>query len=233
MKVKVMLGLMLAAALIGCGGGGGTNTSPRVRFLNASPDTVSLSFNLDDDTLATGVTYGNLTSAPVTTLAGDKDISTFEDGTSIQLDSVVSTFTTDKDHLVASVGEKNFGTENEKRLQLLNLPIDTTVPNGSKARLVVLHAFNRSTGNPTPALRLKNPGTTPLFSTSVDYASVSTLTVDAGTYDWEVKPTTAEQVFVSQTGVILSAGKIYLVLISGIEAGTGSQVPSLRFIPLN
>lgn len=234
MKLKSLVLTVLGLLAIGCGGsGGGTDTSTKFKFVNASPDSTSLDFNVDDAVLGSKIAYPGIAPAFSTVDLGDHDVTAYEDGITTQLDSVVNTFAASTYTYFLAVGLENPGTELAKRLQIVSLPVDQTAPNGSQAKLIIVHAFNRAAGSQTPSVVFQNPGITPTYAANLDYAGNAMLTVDAGSYNWVVKPKNAEQTLVSANSVAVAAGKIYLVLIEGLEGATGTQAPQINFVPLN
>lgn len=231
MKGKIV-GFLIACVALGCGGSGGRDLSIRVRFINLSPDTVSLSYSLDDKIGTTALSYGSFTTTPYLGIAGDVDIATYEDGTTTTLDSIVDDLSADSDQFVVTYGQKNFGTENEKRLQVQLIKPNIVAPNGSKSKLVIFHALNRASGSQTPGITFKNPGTTPVNTVNVSYGTYQILTVDSGSQDFDVKSQDTEQIFKSAT-LNLAPGKVYVVAISGIEGGSGSQAADIKTFVVN
>lgn len=227
----------IGALVAGCSGGGGGNSlpDPTVRFVNVSPDANPLSFDYDTNEKATGLVY-LASSADVTVDDGDHDISVIDSVSSTVIDAITGTFTKDKKYIALAKGLQNFGTENEKRLQLMKFEYNKTGPNGSKARLLILHAFNRATGFLTPSIDFQNPGNNPLYKVAdIAYTDEAPeeLVVDSGvSLTFEARRASTENVYASAT-TTFDAGGIYLALFAGVENGSGSQAPQIVYIKLN
>lgn len=234
------LGVLLAAMLGGCGGSGnGTNLpDPLERFVNVSPDSVPLDFYINDDVKAPSLAY-LASSGNVTVLNGDKDISVRDGGTT--LDAVAFTFQKDKQYLALAVGLENYLTETEKRLRLVAFQYDKNPPNGSKARLLVEHAFSRAAGFLTPNIDFQGgPSATydpnnPQFKVAdVAFAEApTTLEVDSDVpIIFQVRRAGTENVYASSTDTF-DPGGIYLALATGVEGAAGAQAPSIVYVKLN
>ncbi len=230
-------GGILALFVAGCSGGGGGNSlpDPMIRFMNSSPDSNPLTFNYDTTSEATDLTYLQL-SSNVTVDDGDHAINLVDTVSGDVIDAISSTFNKDTRYLTIAKGLLNYGTENEKRLRLINFTYDKTAPNGTKARLLIIHAFNRAAGFMTPNIDFQNPGNNPLYAvTDISYTEETprTLVVDSDvSLEFDARRASTENVYASATQTF-DAGGIYLALITGIEGGTGAQAPSIQFIKLN
>ncbi|MGV3618403.1 MAG: DUF4397 domain-containing protein [Fimbriimonas sp.] len=229
---------LLILAVAGCGGGGGGRTSartedPEVRFVNASVDVPTLDFLVNDDTEAAAVPYGSANANGFRRLAPEVyDI--FLRPTGAPEDAWAETFDAaeDGDYVLAGVGLREFGDDPMKRLRLAKVSVDRSVPNGNKSRLIVLNAFNRATGFENTPVDFKNPGENPQFEISdIPFGTTSTLLVDSGPQTFDVRLSNAEQVFVSES-LDLQTGKVYFVLLTGIEGAEGPQAPDIKLIEL-
>jgi hypothetical protein len=233
---RVLLGLLLIAglAISGCGGGGGGGSlpNPTIRFFNGVSDSTSLDFLLDDTVEAPQLGY--LASTPNFDSVESKlrDLRVLEDGTTVDLWSETIALEKDKHYLISSIGIENYGTETLKRVRTLALLIDRTAPNGSRAKLFVIHGYNREAGLETPAIDFQTPGDNPQFSVrNIDYATAKTLDVDAGTLTFQARRNGTETVLVSNT-VTLGGGKIYAAYVLGVENASGTQAPRIEFVEL-
>jgi hypothetical protein len=234
--LKVMLAALTIAAMVGCGGGGGGGSSvpkPTIKFLNASPDSTALTFLMNDDVRASGLAYLESSPTFVTIDPNDYDMFVREDGSPEDLDAITATLGADKDFVATAIGLENFGTENLKRIRIVPIEVDMTAPNGSKARLYILHTFNRQVGFDTPAIDFQSPGDNPQYKvTGINFAGAATLTVDSGSQTFEARRAGTENVYATATQA-LDAGGIYIVLFTGIEGQVGTQAPQLVFVKLN
>lgn len=242
---KLIIGFLGALALVGCGGGsgGGGNkgdTKARIAYVNASPDTGSLEFQLNGDTRAT-VPFGTASDFESVS-PKDYDVSVRAPGADDTIWSEAHTFNRDTDSIVVSVGLRTpFAdnsvppvVENDKRLVLAFSGPNRTAPNGNVARLIVVHGFVRKAGFPTPAIDVQSPGDNPavVVATNVGFGAFAAKDVDAGAQTLVVRQNGTQQEFVPSTTYTLGAGKIYIALVSGIEGGAGGQAPAIRLIEL-
>lgn len=224
-----------AWALVGCGGSSSNAglPDPKIRFVNASPDSTSLNFFLNDDVKGANLAFGSANAAFDIVDPELYDINVRENGTSVDLDTVTRDLKSDTRTLVVSAGLEEFGIEFSKRLRLTFQDINLTAPNDGKSRLYVYHGFIRQTGFETPNIDFASPGSTPLYELKdISFGGSSMIEVDAGSQTFDVKRNGTDQVYVSST-LNLESGKIYLVLVSGVQAAVGAQAPSIRAIALN
>lgn len=240
-RVSNRLGLFigvacLAFAAIGCGGSGSSGTGvpdPSVAFVNGLSDSTAVDFSLNETNKATSVAFPTVSGAFISTSADTYDVGFREHGQTGDLDTTVQALAKNHDYVVIAAGLENYGSEPNKRARVDVLDIDRTAPNGNKAKLIVVHDFSRATGYETPSVDFKNPGDTPQYTTgAIAFAASSTLTVDSGSQTFEVRRDGTEEIYVAGKTVTLTAGKVYVVLISGVEAGTGNQTPDFKLIEI-
>lgn len=240
--LRVLALSVLAFALSSCGGGGGSGQviKPKVRFLNASPDSNGVDYTFDLDVRGTDVQFLQLQPAvganPAFVEIDPKnyDVLTSDHSTAEQLDAQALNVTANNSFLFASFGLRNYGLEPLKRFRTVMLPLDMTAPNGNKAKLFVFHGFMRASGFETPQIDFQNPGDNPQYRiTGIDFGASNTITVDSGNaLTFQVRRSGTEQVYI-ETTPNLDAGGIYFVLITGIEGGSGAQAPSIDYLKLN
>lgn len=241
MFVRRFLFASLAAATLfaaGCGGGGGGSSSggnsnrPTYEVLNASPDSTGLDFRINDDQVATSLPYGSSSGAFNSLKPDLYDVNVHPTGAAQDAWSEAFNFTDGNDTAVVAFGLQTFGDEYYKRLRLAFVPVDRNAPNGTKARLFVLNAFNRAPGFENVSLDFKNPGDNPQYDIEgISFGASSEVEVDAGSQSFDMRVNGAEQVIVSKT-LQLGAGKIYLVLLTGVEDATGTKAPDMKLIEL-
>jgi hypothetical protein len=233
---RILFGLVAigALALVGCagGGGGGGLPNPTIRYFNGSPDSTSLNFLLDDAVEASQLAYLESTPDFESVQARIRDLRVQEDGSSIDLWSEVVDLQKDRHYLVSAVGIENFGSEPLKRLRLLFTELDRTAPNGTRARLLIVHGYNRAAGLETPPIDFQTPGDNPQFRVSdIAYANTATLEVDAGNWTFEARRQGTQTILVQQN-ITLEGGKIYAAYVLGIENGLGQHTPRIEFVEL-
>ena len=226
-----LVGAIVALFLVGCGGSGSSSLpKPMVRVINASPDSTALDFLVDDETLGSAIIP--LGSSPdfAAVDSGDRDVVILENGTTIQLVAEVQNFEDDRNYLIVALGLKLFGTEDLKRLRALTLQVDRTIPNGNKARLYVVHAYNRKVGFLTPNIDFQTPGDNPLFQIpNMAFGTQTSILVDSGAVTYEARRAGTTSVLASAT-TTLGAGKIYAVIVGGIEDEAPPKNPTITFI---
>lgn len=234
------IGLALLAvagvSLSGCGGGGGGGGNglpdPTMRFYNGISDMAAINFLLDDDVIAALLPYLGSTPDFKDVKPEIKDLRLQEDGTSVDLWSEVINPSKDKHYLVTAIGLKNFGTETLKRPRFFTVEIDRTPPNGTRAKLQIIHAYNRAANFGTPNIDFQTPGNNPQFKANdVGYGNGRLLEVDAGNFTWEARVVGTENVIASKN-VTLTGGRIYAAFVLGVEGGAGAAAPRIEFVEL-
>ncbi len=239
----------MALGLIGCGGGGGGDLpDPTDRFVNASPDANPLDFFIDADKKASALTYLT-TSTDQNISSGDRDASVVDSTTSDNLDAQALTFDKDKKYVTLAIGLENWqfnlgdpnDDEPDKRLRLVTGPYTKTTPNGTTARLVIVHAFMRKQGFQTPGIDFQsfdagNPQAPPLYSKpGIQFASAPVeLTVNSNdSIVFQARREGTENPFAQSAATVFDTGGIYLAIVAGIEDAVGSQAPQIKFIKIN
>ena len=231
---RIVLALLAAlSVLAGCGGGGAGLPDPRLRFVNACSDSTSLGLTVDDEPVLTSQALFGISDVG-TVDTGERDVTLVESSPTSQLDALVVTFTNDTDTLIAAVGLENYGAEPLKRAQLAVTKINTQAPNGTKARLIVIQGFNRASGLNTPQVDFKNPGDNPQYVLSnIDPAAIRSFDVDSGSQTFGVYRTGTSTEYIAPSALTLEAGKIYLVMLTGVEGETGTLTPAMTLTAIN
>jgi|CXWL01.1.fsa_nt_gi hypothetical protein len=229
----------LGLALTGCGGGGTTGTNepdPAARFINGSCDTTSLEFvhfvDGVETILQTGIGYLGSSTTFFDVEPEDLDLGVREVGTTEDLWNEVFAMERDKDYLICVLGLKTFGIETEKRLRIQRYLIDRNAPNANKSRIYVVHGLNRSSGNQTTGIDFQNPGNNPQYKlTDIAYLNEQHIDIDSTTHTFEARRFGTESIYVQRT-FAFESGKIYVVLLSGVEDGIGTNAASMEIIEL-
>jgi hypothetical protein len=224
----------MVAVLVGCGGGGGgtsTKAYPQLRAVNASPDSGTVDFLLNDTKIASAIGYLGSSADFVKYKSEDYDLTVKNPGAPESLDVLAFTPPENKSLIALISGLKDFGTEFDKRVRVTNFQVDRTIPNGSKARLIVLNAFIAASGASNQTIDFQD-GDRPRFPvTGLDFDENGVVEVDAGTYTYEARRADSDLIYVSSS-LTFQAGKIYLVVISGQDGGTGALEPKITPIVL-
>ncbi|HWP30169.1 MAG TPA: hypothetical protein VNK96_00355 [Fimbriimonadales bacterium] len=129
----------------------------------------------------------------------------------------------------------------QKSARLTAIPIDRGSPSGSKARIIVVHGFNRDATHITPNIDLAKPGDDIPIVSNVQFgnstlppdeqdASQYSAEITSGTYTFEVRIAgNKDAVLFTDGPFTLQAGKIYVLLISG-EEGNSVWPPKITLI---
>ncbi len=232
---KVGIVVVLACALTACGGGGGggsKNNPPRLRYLNASPDAGPLTFKLDSEPRASGVTYPGVSPDLDTITQSDYDVSVSEDGGN-DLDAQAVGFANEKEYLVAAVGLEDFGVEFFKRLRLVMYEVNLTPPNGNRSRIYGLNGFIRVPGIDTPNIDLRTPGETPQYKIeNIAFAAVVSAEIDSSTQTFIARRSGSDSEYATGT-FTFEPGGVYVAVFAGIENAVGAQAPRIEFLRIN
>jgi hypothetical protein len=221
----------------GCAGsttGSVTTPNPVVRFINASPNSVGLDLILNDTTIGSNVPYMGSSATFASVEQGDYDVTVQENADPSTAAIETHQLNRDQDFLAVAVGLVTPpNTDLDKRLRCTPFSFNRARPNGDKARLIVIHAYNRSVGNTTTNIDFQNPGDTPRFKVSdIPFGEGRELVVDAGTDTFVARRGNSELELTPQTTFTFVGGKIYAAVVSGVEDEAGSQAPQIKFIEL-
>ncbi len=241
-RLGAFFAVAVTLTLSGCGGGGGGGVSkkdPLVYFVNASSDSNPVDFSMNDVVGASSFPF--LKSSPdfisypfIDDTQNGYDVSVRDSATLNEYDRASITFVQDSSNVVAISGLVNPAAGDQlKTLRLTTFGIDRTQPNGNKSRFLIFNAFQRKAGQMTPSIIFQTPGTNVQFaSPAISSGSTTTLTVDSGTYNWIAKRSDGEAIYATANAQVAASGAIYLVIIGGAEAATGTSAPSITFIPI-
>ncbi|MDI9641083.1 hypothetical protein QPK87_05325 [Kamptonema cortianum] len=235
------LSLSLVALFVAGCGGGGTNTAPKpeIYFINASPDSVSLDYRMDDSAFETGVAYlGSSAAFRSIDFRGPDvegwDVSTHVTSSGLELDRQAIIFSEDTDYLIVTHGLLTPPVgEQLKRLRVTQFTVDRRAPIGNKARLIVFHGLEREPGKSTPAVVFQDAVDQPQFSSgTIQPGAQASFLVDTGTRTWFVKRDGTDGQFVSGS-FSFAPGNVYAVIISGVENDANpAKQPKITAIPL-
>ena len=231
--MKIPLSISAALLLIaGCGGGGGNELrDAQFRVINLSPGT-SIDVSADDSVAVREVDYLEDGTRFVSKDGDTYDFFVRENGTTADLVAEAVSLVDDQDYLYVTLGLKEFGDEPLKRLRGALLNFDRRRPNGTKARIIAVHAYVQAAGSQTPSVQFRGPGDSPQVATGVvPFGGAALLELDAGPQTLEIRPEGGEGALTTSTTTFLP-GRIYVAAFTGIEGGTGDQAPALRFFEI-
>ncbi len=245
----VMVGL-IAGSLVGCGGGGSTNTlpDPDVRFVNGVPDAIGLDFLLNEEIVGNNIAY--LSATPdfeaiefISAQDDGYDIGIRRTGQLADLDLFSNVFERDTNSLIVAIGLQDPLSEPDKRARLLLFSVERTAPTGNRSRILFLNGFLRSPGFVTPNVTYQSiiPGDpssvdNPQFqSQNVQYGELRTLTIDSGTRTFIVRRADTDAlVQYASAEFTFEPGKIYLAMMTGREANPDVNLqPRIQYIELS
>ena len=113
-------------------------------------------------------------------------------------------------------------------VETLEIVDDLSAPTAGQAKVRFLHA------SPTaPAIDFTTDAGTPVFTdyTFKEYSPFTSM--DAGTYNFEVRPAGTSTVVYTMPNVVLAEGKIYTIYTKGLVNGTGDQAFGTELIVNN
>lgn len=236
MKLTKLLAFGALASAVslmgGCGGSGGNSLpDPALRVINLAPD-VNIDVDLNNSTLVSNVPFLATNTNFSSKTADPYDFFIRESGSGSDLVAEAYTLSKNVDYLYLVFGLKNFGSEPLKRLRGSLLSFSRTAPNGTKARVLAFNAYVRATGFETPAVQFRSPGDSPQISFPVTaFGGGTSLELDAGSTTLQARVSGAEEV-VAEATQVLDPGKIYLMVLSGVEGGSGVTAPAIRFFQI-
>jgi hypothetical protein len=230
MMRRLIAGVLLAGALFaahGCGGGGSSSSSdapdPAVLFYNGVSDSLPYDFLLNDSTEASNIAYRESSANFVSTEPRVTQVLARHTGTTNEIWAQDYDLQRDRDYVISMLGIENFGTEFQKRARLFRTEVDRKVPNGSTARIVVVHGFARSAGLDTPNIDFQNPGNNPQVRlTNIAFGASQSRLIDATSQTFQARRNGTEFVFAERT-FTFEAGKVYMVYVVGVE---GAAAPN-------
>jgi len=247
--------LALLAVLSGCngglfGGGGSQITAFDYRVTNGVPDLGGTSdvdylaqIDGDPDEQSFLGTFSYLGSSNFFEHTKQNDFIDFiaqEANTTNVLDALSIDIIPDTSVHILFVGLVN-AAQSQEAARLTAIRINRGSPSGSKARIIVVHGFNRDANHVTPSIDLAKPGDDAPIVGNVPFGN-STLPPDkqdpskfsaeitAGTYTFEVRIAGNKFAVLFTDGPFtIEAGKIYLMLLSG-EEGNALWPPKITLI---
>lgn len=220
-----------SVAILGCGGGGLSELiAYSLRFTNCVPDLGGLDYYVDD---ALEISNQAFAASSAYDKASDNARSHFIDvndaGTSNVLDSIEIDRIHKQSSHVFALGLAAPGNQ-QPGLRLIAVTVNRKPPTGNNAFIIVVHGFIREVNFPTPNIDLhRTPDSTVI--TNLPFGNFDVFTVAAGTYDFTVRITGIEDsVLISKPGLAIQGGKVYTMLLQGVEGQGGSIAPDIQLI---
>jgi len=185
---------------------------------------------VNESVAASSVPYGGSNPTFLSEQSGLTDLTIFEHGQAIPLWSEADTLAKNTSYVAVAIGEEGYGAETDKRPQFAFASIDRSAPNGSQARIYVVHALEEAAGVPTPNIDFTNPGNNPTFAlTNLAPGSVTELMVNAGSQEFIARQTDTQGSYADKT-FTFQAGQVYLMVVTGINGDTGAEAPTINQI---
>ena len=110
------------------------------------------------------------TSPLASKTADDYDVTIRPTSGGIDADDQVLTTVDGRDYILLALGLGSYADEPIKRLRLSTFDFDRTIPNGNKARLIVVNTYIRQPGFETPAIDFQD-GDVPQFKLAAPVSS--------------------------------------------------------------
>ena len=180
-------------------------TGPRVRVVHASPDAPAVDVWVDGSIAFENAPFKGIT--PYATLsAGTHNFQVVPTGATepVVIDGDYD-LQMDQDYTIAAVGRL-------ENIEPLAIADDNTLPAAGQARVRFVHL---SPNAPEVDIAVADGG--PVLFAGVEFKeAMDYLSVDAGTYDLEVRPAGTEDVALSVPGVALEDGAVYTVFAMGL-----------------
>ncbi|HEX2910642.1 MAG TPA: DUF4397 domain-containing protein [Chloroflexia bacterium] len=199
----------------------------KVRVAHLSPDAPAVDIYVDGNKVLNNVAFKAVSSyLPVP--AGQHRFEVRPAGAAASTKAVIdanANIEAGKDYTVAAINTLD-------KIQPLVLVDDNTTPGAGKAKVRVVHASPDA-----PAVDVAVKGGPVLINNLAFGKASDTLTVDAKTYDLEVRPTGTTTVALPLNGVSLNAGNIYTVfaadkvanltpVVAAVPAAQGGATPT-------
>lgn len=225
-------GVCLAA--IGCGGGGGViSTDFFVRFTNNVVDLPGgVDVFVNQEPYAVSLGYGGSTP-DYDNLTTEEEIYIFDlfrAGTQNIIDSWAEIPRERQSHHLVAIGAADAGSQ-QPLARIVAITVNRNRPSGTNARLIVVHGFVREPGRQSPKIDLLRSGKISPEVSDLAFADTQTFLLAAGTYDFEVRIAgLMSGTLFTKPGVAVEGGKVYLVVIRGVEGGSGVFAPDIQFI---
>jgi hypothetical protein len=109
--------------------------------------------------------------------------------------------------------------------------IQRTAPPGSSARINWVHGFVRAAGTQTPNVDIVRSGQIAPIVTDLEFGGTNTIILAAGTYDFTIRVAGTQQGgLFTVSSVVIQAGKIYSIVLKGVEGQGGALAPGLEII---
>lgn len=227
-----MFPLLIVA--LGCGGGGTLVDvqPPKVRSFNASPNSNTLTFAIDNGTVGS-LTYLGSSSGFSKITAGDRDVSVVDSSAPETEARIVQSFVNDAEYLLIAYGLITPpNTELSKRMDIAVVEVDRDAVSDSQSRVVVVNAFNRSAGWDNPRIDFRNPGDLPQFKVEdIAFGEFKGAVIDAGVQTFVARFAGEDGELTPHSTFTFLGGKTYLAIVGGIE-GDATTPPVIRFVLL-
>lgn len=228
---------LLAAAvaafltLSGCGGGGGSDEDRFFhRITNGIPFLAGgIDFLVDKKPEATAIPYDGDTDFVETRI---EKINVFFDikdsATGEFLDAIVWEMQDEQDLHLFAVGIKNGPVTLQPPAQLASVLVNRSTPQGN-VRIVFVHGYCRKAGTQTPNVDLLRSGQIQPVISDLAFADSQTFVLPGGTFTLTARYAGLQSgEFLVSEPFNFQAGRIYIVLLEGVEDAATPYEPKFR-----
>lgn len=199
------------------------NDETKVMLVHASPNGPAVDVTINNNKVASSLSYPN-NSEYISINPGANNVKVALAGTSFTaIDTNIN--------LTAKGAYSIFAIDDVSKAKAIIVADNLAAPASGKAHVRFFHFIPNA-----PAIDIAVAGGPVLFSNrSFNDQSVTTsfsnfTAVDAGTYNFEVRPAGSSTVMIPVSNVKLDAGKIYTVFAKGFVGGSGIQAADAKVI---
>ena len=217
-------------AIIGCGGGGTDDDKFFYRFSNAVPLMANgVDFLVDKEVEAAAVQYDSSTDYVETDIEKNNVFFDITDNATAEfLDSIVWVKEDEQNLHLFAVGIKNGPNTLQPPAQLSPVLVNRTTPQGN-VRIVFVHGYCRKAGTQTPNVDLLRSGQIQPVISDIEFAKSQTFVLPGGTFTLTARyARLISGEFLVSDPINFEAGKIYIVLLEGIEDAAAPYNPKFR-----
>lgn len=189
-----------------------------VMVVHASPNAPAVDLLVDNTVAGSGLAFPNNTTY-LSVDAGTRNVKVNVSGTNTTVINADLSLTENTSYTI-------FAVDSVSKISTVVLSDNLAAPAAGKAHVRFVHLSPNA-----PAVNITLTNGTIVFGNKSFKQATDFTTLDAGTYDLQVRDAaTNNSVVLSLPGITLTNGKIYTVFAKGFLGGTGSQVLGAQII---